>query len=149
VARPANTSAVDSGEEPEVDVVSLRVRMGPADARYAGGLIDGAALTGMFGDLATELAIRLDGDEGLFRAYEAIEFLAPVRVGDYVEARARVLDVGRTSRRIEFEAHKQISAAPDHGPTAAAVLDEPVLVARAIGTVVIPTERQRAPAARA
>ena len=123
--------------------VSLRVRMGPADARYAGGLIDGAALTGLFGDLATELVIRHDGDEGLFRAYEEIEFLAPVRVGDYVEVRARLLDVGNTSRRIEFEAWKQISSAPEHGPTAAAVLADPVLVARAIGTVVTPAERQR------
>lgn len=133
----------------QLDAVSLRVRMTPADARYAGGLIDGAALTGLFGDLGTELAIRHDGDEGLFRAYEEIEFLAPVRVGDYVEARARLLEVGRTSRRIAFEAWKQISAAPEHGPTAAAVLPEPVLVARATGTVVTPAERQRPSGARA
>jgi 3-aminobutyryl-CoA ammonia-lyase len=123
--------------------VSLRIRMAPSDARYAGGLIDGAAITGLFGDLATELAIRHDGDEGLFRAYEEIEFLAPVGVGDYIEARARLLDAGNTSRRIEFEAYKQITPAPEAGPTAAAVLDEPVLVARAVGTVVVPADRQR------
>ena len=127
---------------------TLRVRMAPADARYAGGLIDGAAITALFGDLATELSIRYDGDEGLFRAYEEIEFLVPVGVGDYIEARARLLEAGNTSRRIEFEAYKQITPVPEHGPTAATVLDEPVLVARAVGTVVVPAERQRLQRAR-
>ncbi len=66
--------------------VTLRVRMGAHDAHYAGELVDGARVLALFGDVATELLIRLDGDEGLFRAYEGIEFLAPVRAGDYVEA---------------------------------------------------------------
>ena len=63
----------------------------------------------LFGDLATELLIRLDGDEGLFRAYENVEFLAPVFAGDYVEAAAELVAIGNTSRKIRFEARKVVS----------------------------------------
>src|SRR3954464_13417743 len=87
----------------------IRVRMSEHDGHYAGGLVDGARMLQLFGDVATELLIRLDGDEGLFRAYESVEFLAPVRVGDYIEATGRIVEVGRTSRKMEFEARKVIS----------------------------------------
>jgi 3-aminobutyryl-CoA ammonia-lyase len=117
--------------------------MSPANVRYAGGLVDGASIVALFGDLATELSIRHDGDEGLFRAYETVDFLAPVRLGDYVEATARIVAVGNTSRRMSFEAWKQITATPEHGATAAEVLPKPELVARAAGTVVVPVGRQR------
>src|SRR5579883_2711743 len=89
--------------------VTLRLRMSAHDAHYAGELVDGARMLALFGDLATELLIRLDGDEGLFRAYESVEFLAPVFAGDYIEATAELVAVGKTSRKIRFEAKKVIA----------------------------------------
>jgi 3-keto-5-aminohexanoate cleavage enzyme len=127
--------------------VTLRTRMGAHDAHYAGELVDGARILVLFGDAATELLIRLDADEGLFRAYETVEFLAPVFAGDYVEVTAELLAVGNTSRRLSFEARKVITSArmPGLAPSAADVLDEPILVARAIGTCIVPKELQRKP----
>lgn len=122
---------------------TVRLRMSAHDAHYGGDLVDGARMLGLFGDIATELLIRLDGDEGLFRAYESVEFLAPVRAGDYVEAVGRVVKVGNTSRKMSFEAWKVISPRPDLSDSAAEVLREPVLVAKAIGTCVVPAEKQR------
>src|SRR5579859_2994524 len=90
--------------------VALRLRMSAHDAHYAGELVDGARLLAIFGDLATELLIRLDGDEGLFRAYESVEFLAPVFAGDYVEATAELTRIGETSRQMRFEARKVVSS---------------------------------------
>jgi 3-keto-5-aminohexanoate cleavage enzyme len=125
--------------------VILRVRMSSHDAHYAGELVDGARMLGLFGDLATELLIRLDGDEGLFRAYETVEFLAPVFAGDYVEATAELVNMGNTSRQIRFEAKKVISnlRQPGVAPSAADVLVDPVVVCRAIGTCVVPRDLQR------
>jgi 3-keto-5-aminohexanoate cleavage enzyme len=127
--------------------VTLRVRMSSHDAHYAGELVDGARMLGLFGDLATELLIRLDGDEGLFRAYETVEFLAPVFAGDYVEATAELVKMGNTSRQIRFEAKKVISNLRQPGvpPSAADVLSEPVVVCRAVGTCVVPRDLQRRP----
>src|SRR5271169_6784756 len=126
---------------------TLRLRMSSHDAHYAGELVDGARMLALFGDLATELLIRLDGDEGLFRAYESVEFLAPVFAGDYVEATAELVSIGNSSRRIRFEARKVISnlRAPGMAASAADVLAEPVVVARAVGTCVTPRELQRRP----
>ncbi|NUM88828.1 MAG: 3-aminobutyryl-CoA ammonia lyase [Bdellovibrionales bacterium] len=117
--------------------------MGAEDAHYGGSLVDGAKMLHLFGDVATELLIRRDGDEGLFRAYENVEFLAPVRAGDYVEAKGWIVKEGNTSRTMEFEAWKVIEARPDVGASAADVLKEPVLVCRARGTCVTPVEFQR------
>ena len=78
--------------------VTVRLRMGAHDAHYAGELVDGARMLALFGDVATELLIRLDGDEGLFRAYESVEFLAPVFAGDYIEATGELVKIGNTSR---------------------------------------------------
>jgi 3-aminobutyryl-CoA ammonia-lyase len=98
----------------------------------------------LFGDVATELLIRLDGDEGLFRAYEKVEFLAPVYAGDYIEAVGRIIEVGRTSRRMEFEARKVIRLNPELGAESSAeLLAEPVVVCRAVGTCVTPIDKQR------
>ena len=68
------------------------------DAHYGGNLVDGARILHLFGDVATELLIRMDGDEGLFAAYDSVEFLAPVRAGDYIEAEGRIesVDSSRT-----------------------------------------------------
>jgi 3-aminobutyryl-CoA ammonia-lyase len=97
----------------------------------------------LFGDVATELLIRRDGDEGLFRAYDSVDFLAPVRAGDFIEARGRILEEGNSSRRMEFEAWKVIAPRPDISESAADVLDEPVLVCKATGTCITPKANQR------
>jgi 3-aminobutyryl-CoA ammonia-lyase len=115
---------------------ALRVRISSAEVQYAGGLVDGARILRLFGDLATELSVWHDRDEGLFRAYEAVEFLASVRAGDFIEAHGALLEVGRSSRRMAFAAYKVITGAPEVGPTAAEVLKDPIVVARAVGTTV-------------
>ena len=126
----------------------LRLRIGAHEAHYGGGLVDGARLLQLFGDAATELCIRCDGDEGLFRAYDGVEFLAPVYAGDYIEVRAQLVQVGRTSRRMTFTAHKVIRAAYSaQSDSAGEVLAEPILVARASGTCVVPAAKQRRGAA--
>jgi len=125
---------------------TLRVRMGAHDAHYGGNLVDGARVLGLFGDIATELLIRADGDEGLFAAYDLVEFKAPVYAGDYIEARGWITQTGTTSRTMEFEAYKVISPRPDLSPSAADVLAEPILVVRARGTCVTPKAQQRGPA---
>src|SRR6476619_7592438 len=91
-----------------VGQVLIRLRMGGHDGHYAGGLVDGARMLQLFGDVATELLIRLDGDEGLFRAYESVEFLAPVFAGDYIEVEGKIVQIGKTSRSMEFVARKVI-----------------------------------------
>lgn len=123
--------------------VVIRLRMGAEDAHYGGGLVDGAKMLHLFGDVATELLIQRDGDEGLFRAYESVEFLAPVYAGDYIEAVGRIVKEGNTSRTMEFEARKVIQARADISPTAADVLATPVVVCKAKGTCVTPLKDQR------
>ncbi len=123
--------------------VTLRLRMSSHDAHYGGNLVDGARLLGLFGDVATELLIRLDGDEGLFRAYDAVEFLAPVYAGDYIEAYGEITTVGNTSRKMTFEARKVIRAAPEINNSAAVVISPPIVVCRATGTCVTPKDKQR------
>jgi len=126
--------------------VVLRLRMGTHDAHYGGDLVDGARMLGLFGDVATELLIRLDGDEGLFRAYDKVEFLAPVYAGDYIEAEGTITTIGNTSRKMDFEARKVIRSQPEVNPSAAEVLDPPIVVCRASGTCVTPKDKQRRPA---
>ncbi|MBL8924203.1 MAG: 3-aminobutyryl-CoA ammonia lyase [Myxococcaceae bacterium] len=123
--------------------VTIRLRMSSHDAHYGGNLVDGARMLGLFGDVATELLIRLDGDEGLFRAYDSVEFLAPVYAGDYIEAHGEISQVGNTSRKMRFEARKVIRAAPEINDSAAVVLEPPVVVCRATGTCVTPKDKQR------
>jgi 3-aminobutyryl-CoA ammonia-lyase len=122
---------------------TLRVRMSLHDAHYGGNLVDGARILALFGDVATELLIRHDGDEGLFRAYDQIDFLAPVYAGDFLEVTGEIIHVGNTSRKMIFEAKKVISARPDIGVTAADFLEEPILVCSASGTCVVPKECSR------
>lgn len=125
------------------DVALLRLRMGAHDAHYGGGLVAGARMLDLFGDVATELLIRRDGDEGLFVAYSNVEFRAPVHAGDYVEARGWIVKEGTTSRTMRFEAHKVIAACPAVSESAAEVLADPVLVCLAEGTCVTPKAKQR------
>jgi 3-aminobutyryl-CoA ammonia-lyase len=123
--------------------VTLRLRLSAHDAHYGGGLVDGARVLGLFGDVATELLIRSDGDEGLFRAYESVEFLAPLHAGDFIEVEGEIVATGKTSRKMRFEARKYISPRPDLGDSAADLLAEPVVVCRAVGTCVTPAARRR------
>ncbi len=138
---------MSQNNEKNLPEVTLRLRMSLHEGHYAGNLVDGARMLGLFGDVATELLIRFDGDEGLFRAYESVEFLAPVFAGDYIEAWGRIVKVGKTSRTMEFEARKVIQPlAMEKGGKAvssAEVLNPPVVVCRAKGTCVTPLELQR------
>jgi 3-aminobutyryl-CoA ammonia-lyase len=122
---------------------SLRVRLSASDAHYGGQLVNGAHLLALFGDVATELAILCDGDEGLLVGYEQVELLAPLYAGDFVEVTGHITRIGRTSRRIEFEAYKVIAARLDISESAADVLETPILVGKAVGTTVVKSERQR------
>ena len=121
----------------------IRVRMSSGDAHYGGNLVDGDLMLALFGDVATELLIIQDGDEGLFCAYDNVEFLAPVYAGDFIEAVGEIVKVGNTSRKMVFEARKVIAPRPDVSPSAADVLPEPVVVCRASGTCVTPKGCQR------
>ncbi len=117
--------------------------MSAHDAHYGGDLVDGARMLALFGDVATELLIQLDGDEGLFVAYDCVEFLAPVYAGDYIEAHGRITKIGNTSRAMEFEARKVIAARTDISASGADVLPEPIIVCRASGTCVTPKDKKR------
>lgn len=123
----------------------IRVRMSSHDAHYGGNLVDGAKMLQLFGDVATELLIRYDGDEGLFKAYDNVEFIAPVYAGDYIEAVGEIVSVGNTSRKMIFEARKVIIPRPDISASAADLLDDPIIVCRASGTCVVPKGCQRNP----
>ncbi len=121
----------------------IRVRMSSHDAHYGGNLVDGAKMLQLFGDVATELLIRHDGDEGLFVAYESVEFKAPVYAGDYIEAVGEITQTGNSSRKMVFEARKVIVPRPDINDSACDVLEEPIVVCKAVGTCVVPKDKQR------
>lgn len=121
----------------------IRVRMSAGDAHYGGNLVDGAHMLAIFGDVATELLIIQDGDEGLFCAYDNVEFLAPVHAGDFIEAVGEITHVGNTSRKMVFEARKVITPRTDISDSAADVLEKPIVVCRASGTCVTPKACQR------
>lgn len=123
--------------------VMIRLRMSTQDAHYGGNLVDGAKMLALFGDVATELLIRQDGDEGLFCAYDKVEFLAPVYAGDFIEAVGEITNVGNSSRKMTFEARKVIIPRPEISSSAADFLDEPIIVCRASGTCVVPKACQR------
>jgi 3-aminobutyryl-CoA ammonia-lyase len=122
---------------------SIRLRLGQEDAHYGGNLVAGATQLKIVGDLITELAMRYDGDEGLFRAYESVEFLSPLYAGDWIEASGWIVSVGKSSRRCEFEIWKVGGPRPDVSDSAAEFLDTPVLVCRAVGTTVVQEAHQR------
>lgn len=122
---------------------TIRLRMSAHDAHYGGNLVDGARMLALFGDVATELLILNDGDEGLFKAYDMVEFLAPVYAGDFIEATGEITSKGNTSRKMTFEAKKVIVPRPDINESACDVLEEPIVVCRASGTCVVPKDKQR------
>ena len=132
-------------ESTEPIASTLRVRIGQEEAHYGGNLVEGARVLKLFGDIVTEIAIITDGDEGLFVAYDTIEFLAPVYAGDFLEVTGTVTHIGNTSRTVQLEARKVIASRYDQSPSGADVLDEPVVVVRAVGTTVVPAAHSRGP----
>ncbi len=132
-------SASDTVPDPRVGLVAVHRRYVPySHAHYAGNLVDGAYSLAAFGDVATELCIRTDGDEGLFASYSDVQFRAPVRAGDVVEIEARLVRVGRRSREMDFVLRVVGRGATDRGPSAADVLDPPLVATTARGTCVVP-----------
>ena len=134
---------MSAGSSPAADprlglAVTHRRYVPYSHAHYGGSLVDGAYVLGLFGDVATEVLIRADGDEGLFASYSDVQFRAPVLGGDVIETTATVTRAGRRSRDLAFEARVVCRAAPERGPSASGVLDEPVVVVTARGTVVVP-----------
>ena len=122
---------------------TLRLRMSQKDAHYGGNLVDGAHMLSIFGDAVTEIVVIKDGDEGLFLRLDDVEFLAPVYAGDYIEVYGELVKAGNTSRTVELVAKKVIAARPDIGPSAADVLEEPIIVCKARGITVVKKEYQR------
>ena len=123
-------------DDPRLGLTVTHRRYVPyAHAHYAGNLVDGAYSLGLFGDVATEVCIRLDGDEGLFASYSDVQFRAPVRAGDVLEITGTVTRMGTRSRTIDFTA---TVVCRGDGGSAAAVLAEPVVAVTATGTVVVP-----------
>jgi 3-aminobutyryl-CoA ammonia-lyase len=125
--------------DPRVGQSVTHRRYVPAShGHYGGNLVDGAYVLAMFGDVATELCIRTDGDEGLFASYDDVQFRGPLRAGDVVEATATLTRLGNRSRGIEFEARVVCRATPDRSASASAVLEPPLVITTARGTVVVP-----------
>lgn len=122
-----------------------RLRLSQADAHYGGGLVPGAKLMELFGDVATELCTRRDGDEGLFAGYSNVEFLAPLYAGDFIEVTGSIIKQGNTSRTMAFEVLRYAKPRPDVSDSAADLLERPEVVARAEGTCVVKKDRQRRP----
>ena len=130
------------GVDPRLGMTVVHRRYVPyGHAHYAGHLVDGAYGLGLFGDAATELCIRSDGDEGLFASYSDVQFLAPVRAGDCVEVAATLVRVGTRSRTVDFRLTVVARGRPDLGESAAELLDEPLLATTATGVVVVPVRR--------
>jgi 3-aminobutyryl-CoA ammonia-lyase len=123
------------------EVVTHRRYVPHSHAHYAGDLVDGAYGLGLFGDAATEMCIRTDGDEGLFASYSDVQFLAPVRAGDVVEVRAELTEVGTRSRTLDFTLSVVGRGRPDLGESAARMLPEPVVAITARGVVIVPIRR--------
>ncbi|MGZ4443574.1 MAG: 3-aminobutyryl-CoA ammonia lyase [Nocardioidaceae bacterium] len=125
--------------DPRVGTTVTHRRYVPySHAHYAGNLVDGAYSLGLFGDVATEVCIRTDGDEGLFASYSDVQFKAPVRAGDLLEIVAEVVAMGTRSRTIAFEARVVGRGRPGTSESAAEILAEPIVATTATGVVVVP-----------
>jgi len=126
-------------DDPRLGMTITHRRYVPhSHAHYGGSLVDGAYVLGLFGDVATDLGIHSDGDEGLFASYSDVQFLAPVRGGDVVEVSVTITRVGRRSRDVQFEARVMARSAPEVSDSAARPLDPPLVCTTARGTVVVP-----------
>ena len=120
-----------SEQDPRLGLTVTHRRYVPySHSHYGGNLVDGAYVLGLFGDVATEVSIRTDGDEALFASYDQVQFVAAVQAGDVLEVSATVTRVGRRSRALTFEARVTCRARPDRAPSAAEVLAERTLAPR-------------------
>ena len=136
------TTDQDPGQDPRTGLTVVHRRYVPyAHAHYAGNLVDGAYGLGLFGDVATELCIRSDGDEGLFASYSDVQFRAPVRAGDCIEVTAELVRVGSRSRTMDFRLVVVARGRPEAGESAAELLEEPLVATTARGVVVVPPRR--------
>lgn len=110
---------------------TIRKKLSQKDAHYSGGLVAGAKVLELFGDAATELCLRetRGRDEGLFRAYESVDFLKPLYAGDVIEIVAKIVKVGTTSRTYSFICRK--------------LKPRREITTRALGTVVIPLLKEK------
>lgn len=118
-------------------------RLSQQDARYGNSLVNGAAILSLFEDAATELLVMLDGDEGLFRTYEYVDFFSPLYAGDFIEIESEIIQVNPSSRKLAFHCYKIIEARKDIGSTAADALPLRQLVTKAVGICVVPKNKQR------
>ena len=142
--RSPHEPPADPGEAPDPRIgltVTHRRYVPYSHAHYAGDLVDGAYGLRLFGDVATELCIRTDGDEGLFASYADVQFRAPVRAGDLIEVHAELTRVGTRSRTLDFELRVVARGRPERAASAAELLDPPLVATTARGTVVVPAPR--------
>ncbi|HCB06623.1 MAG TPA: hotdog domain-containing protein [Nocardioides sp.] len=117
-----------------------------SDAHYAGNLVDGAYSMKLFGDVATEMCIVTDGDEGLFASYADVQFREPVRAGDVLEIVCTLTRVGTRSRTLDLVVRVVGRGEPsDERPGAARMLDAPLVATTATGTVVVPPQTRDTP----
>jgi 3-aminobutyryl-CoA ammonia-lyase len=135
--------AHDFGCMTENPTATHRVRLSQADAHYGGNLVSGGRMMELIGDVATELCIRCDGDEGLLAGYSSVEFLAPAFAGDFIEVTGRITRVGKTSREMQFEIVRYARPRPEISDSAADLLSRPEVLARATGTCVVRADKQR------
>ncbi len=109
-------------------------------AHYGGGLVDGGYVMGLFSDIATDLTLHTDGDEGLLASYSRVDFHAPLRAGDVLEITATLTRVGTRSRTVSFAANVLVRTGGDGSSSRGEVLAEPLPIASATGTVVVPPQ---------
>jgi 3-aminobutyryl-CoA ammonia-lyase len=131
---------VPTGNGQDVGTTVVHRRYVPySHAHYAGNLVDGAYSLGLFGDVATEMCILTDSDEGLFASYSDVQFREPVRAGDVLEVTCSLVKVGTRSRVLDLTVRvvARGAASPDR-PGAAEMLDPPLVATTATGTVVVP-----------
>ena len=107
-------------------------------AHYAGNLVDGAYSLAAFGDIATDMCIGTDGDEGLFASYSDVQFRAPVRAGDVIEVTAEIVRVGTRSREMDFEVRVVGRGDETAAGSKAEILEPAIVATTARGVVVVP-----------
>ena len=141
-----------------------KLMMSYAQGHYVNNLVNGSRILDFFGDVATELMVRCDGDLSLLLGYDEIRFTAPVHIGDFMEYHGWIEEKGNTSYKLKFCAYKVITMPDDFKlqsnfldgvigepklmglkQSAALVCDPPILCGYATGTLVIPKDCQRGP----
>ena len=105
-------------------------------ADYAGNLVYSAYSLAALGDVATEMCILTDGDEGLFASCSDVQFKAPVRAGHVIEITARILRVGRRSPEVGSGPRRRSRRLLPR--QVRAYLQDPPVVATTSGGVVVP-----------